>query len=130
MVYVCVLTQASVSLHAHMMMCVCYCRLWQDGVLSRHLASLRSSSSSEEGQGPPLSPATPFCLQLFVLEGGVSAEQMDALASSCQDDILTLSNGHIIPLNPSTAFIFEVFIHYSICTPYLKYLCSWQYIYS
>lgn len=44
----------------------------------------------------------------IVLEGVPTPYQMDALAASCQDNTITLSNGHSFPLDSSIKFILEV----------------------
>ena len=69
------------------------------------LVRLLTSVTPDSTHGPTVGGRTSHW---FILEGVPSPAQMDALASSCQDHTLTLSNGHSIALDPAVKFVLEV----------------------
>ena len=86
------------------MSCIVACSLWQDGVLTSQLLE-DLSSHMDPGSGS----ATRGSTHWFVLEGGVSADQLDSLLSYVSPkSALTLSNGRAAQISDATRFILEV----------------------
>lgn len=87
------------------------CSLWEEGILVRMLSSALSStaeSSGSSGNDGDSKVAAASHVHWFILEGTPTPGQMDALASCCHENTLTLSNGHSVFLDPSIRFILEV----------------------
>ena len=84
------------------MSCIVACSLWQDGVLT---SQLLEDLSSHVDPGS----TTRGSAHWFVLEGGVSANQLDSLLSYVSPkSALTLSNGRAAQISDATRFILEV----------------------
>lgn len=87
------------------------CSLWHDGVLLRVLGSASVSDTTAEtssGNSSSSTSSSKTSSHWIILEGVATPYQMDALAASCQDNTITLSNGHSFSLDPSVKFILEV----------------------